>query len=125
MAELTVNQIRVRLGSLVQKMITPDFHETYEMMAPQLKNHAEESVIRFLEASDAYLKVIANHLTEPEQIEAINKFVYPPVVFCVGLRYHLLTCELVEDDQNKLIVVPDDDEAFFKHMMITYQKPEE
>lgn len=101
-------------------MYTSDFRRIYEENVDSFEKDAEKLVIQHMSATDAYIGTIAKNLDKPDIIEAINPQVFPVVVFCVGLRYHLLTCELVQQAQDKEMEVPESDEEFFSYMLIDY-----
>ena len=119
---MTVNAVRVRLGKLVEKMFTQEFRDVYAASVPKMEKDAGKHLLHYLDKSDAYIRTIAMSLDNAELIEAINRSIdkttFAPVVFCVGLRYHLLTCTLMEEPQDKELDVPESDESFFVHMLI-------
>ena len=121
---MRVNDIRVRLGKLVEKIFTENFRAAYAAAVPTYEPEAEKHLLRCLAQSDEYLRQVAGILNNPQEIERLNNTLDASVVFCVGLRYHLLTCFLIEKDQDEGIDVPKDDKSFFKFMLIYYCEEE-
>jgi len=117
---MTINSIRVRLGSLVEKMCTDDFCRIYEDNVSFYEKDAKKVVISYLSESDAYIRMIAKSLNKADVIDAINRNLSPAIVFCVGLRYHLLSSQLMQADQENNLEVPAADEDFFAYMLIDY-----
>lgn len=120
MVPMRVNDIRIRLGKLVERIFTESFRSRYAEAVPSYEPEAEKHLLRCLPQCDEYLRQVAGYLSKPEEIERLNDTLDTSVVFCVGLRYHLLTCSLIEKDQDEEMNVPKDDISFFKHMLIYY-----
>lgn len=122
MQEISTNQVRIRLGSIMSKIITGYFDDTYSMMASQVEKHAIEYHDTFSAQADTYIEIISGILDMPKQIHAITFITYPPIIFSVGLRYHLLSLLLESQDQSDIMSIPNDDKDFLVYMLNKYPK---
>ncbi len=125
MSQMTVKEVRVRLGRIVAKVFTESFTELYEMIAAQFDDSEKiaDIITAHLMYADAYIDVMSEELLSPhDKLEKINSFAHPLVVFSVGVRYHWITMDLIKRNQKEKVIMPSDDKSFFREMLITYWK---
>lgn len=120
MANYTVNEVRVKLGKLVEKIFTEDFKIKYESTANQFEDIAHEIMCQEQSNTDIYALLVSKNINSKDFLVNINKIVSPFIVFTFFMRYHFVTCHFIENEQNKMISFPDNDSDFLREIFINY-----
>lgn len=123
MKSITINQVRVRLGKIMERVFTPSFHDVYEDIAEQMGGDVEKlmAIINsHADTIDAYVHVLSEHLLDTNTIERINCFVHPLVAYGFYNRYYILSRCLMEKNQEELLMVAAPEKDFFTDILISY-----
>lgn len=125
MKELSVNQVRARLGKLVERVMTPSFHETYNNTALP-PDEGTDQILRILsghmDTIDTYIIVLSENLMNEDVLGKINSFVNPLVAIGFYQRYHMVTQYLCEKNQSDNVLTNPNDKKFFMEMLINFWK---
>ena len=118
----TNKEVQSRFDNLAQTIMTEEFTTAFTMMNMQTDDDEATRMVSFTPPGDTYIRVIIQHMDNPEMIRDINKLLYPQIVYSIMMRYHLIMDILSEATQGDKLDVPDKDAEFLQYMFVSFWK---
>jgi hypothetical protein len=116
---MTVNQIRVRLGSLVKRLFTEEFSKRYRMIASQAPASSLPSMhAQYSDDADSFIELAALHIKSRRMLNNLVRASNPLVLTIVYARYMGITEYLQSADQSAERSVSAKDRYFFTELFI-------
>lgn len=110
----TVNDIRVRLGKILEGLFTPELNEKYVAFRPEIP---EQIMLDYSEQTDQIVSDLSKHLRNKPYCRNLLNTIPIEVFFTFFMRYHFLTCYLKAKPQGSPANMPEKDSIFFEILL--------
>lgn len=122
MGRIAVNQIRRRLGRMVNTIFNAEFAERYAAVCSSVTQNVNFPSPECTKKTEELIQKLSLCLDSEEKIAAIISEATDESLVQFFLRYHVLTQQLNNRDQNEFVIVADEDESFFRQMFEDFWK---
>lgn len=110
----TVNDIRVRLGRIMEAILDDEINQKYRSIT---FFHSDLVGTTFDKETNDLVLTLSHHLYQNDYWKKILLSVKPEVLSTFIIRYHILSTSLAERNQSLPANVPEQDSEFFVVMM--------
>lgn len=116
---MTTQEVREKLGGIMESITTFQFSEKYRMIRSQLiPEFVSSTISTHSDAADAYISLASKHVSDEVMLNNLSLCANPLVVFVVYFRYHRLTQVFMNSDPKKVWNFSDESGVFLTNVLI-------
>lgn len=119
MEQITVNDVRIRLGKIMDVLLASGFNEKYKRGSQIVDVDSTEYVLLNARC-DIFVRELSQLLYNKDRFSHALRLSDDHLFVCFYLRYHSITGFLAKQNQDNILQVPAGKKDFFSYMMLDF-----
>lgn len=120
MKNYTIEEIRTTLYPIISEILTPEFNAVYNQNVHKYSVYMAELILAEASETDKLIRAFASSIGSKSENENLIQNTPAQLLICFFARYHLLTSYLANEQQDKIISLPEPKADFFVYLLTNF-----